>query len=130
MTLLRMKIYGSEEIQKALKRFPVKAATLFYRAINAGLAEIHKESDDHNFLFKRPTGTTKNSFAHGISLATRDKLLGKIGPTTKYAIYVHEGTRRGIKPNRFMNRIAKQSEKSVMKHFDNALSELVNDMSK
>ena len=134
MTQFDLKIHGMKELQRSLKLFPIRARTLFSRAINAGLAELHNESDDRNFQFKTPrggrTGLLQSSFAHGIKLARKTKLEGRIGPTKHYAIYIHEGTRRGIKANRFMPRIMKAAEKRIIGHFEKALEKLISQTAK
>ena len=53
----------------------------------------------------QPTGATESSFAEGIVLSNVRTLRGTIGPTTPYAIHVHEGTERIRNPNKFMPRI-------------------------
>ena len=129
MAQVAVTIRGLEEFKRAVQKTPQLSRGLLARAINASLAELDKEAVDRNFKFKTPrslrTGFLQQSFAAGLRKAHAQRLVGSIGPTMHYAIYVHEGTSRGIKPNRFMPRIAEAAESRIQKHFDTVLDKLV-----
>lgn len=129
---VQVQINGLEELKKAVRTFPTYTRPLLARAINASIAELDREAVDKNFQFKTPrgqrTGFLQRSFAFGIEKATDSTLRGAIGPTVKYAPYVHEGTSRGITPNRFMPRIAEAAERRIQSHFDKALDKIVKEL--
>lgn len=120
MTEVRIKVSGLEKIEGYFKVAPLVTRKWLSKAIKAGILEVQKQAVDSNFQFKTPrpfrTGLLQQSFKFG--LVIRDTY-ASIGPTVRYAEFVHEGTSR-VTANPFMIRIAKASEKDVQKHFDKA----------
>jgi len=122
---LHIQLKGAVQLQKNLSRHATISSIIMAKAINASLAELHKEAEDRNFRFKTPrsqrTGALQASFGRGIRLASPFQLKGSIGPTVTYAKYVHEGTGRGIQRNPFMERMLKNAGGRIEKHFEKAL---------
>ena len=127
MATIEFKVKGLSKIVKALEEYPNYSRQIFANAINALLAELHKNAVDDNFQFKTPrmlrTGRLSSSFSEGINLASAYKLEGSIGPKVNYAIFVHEGTRY-IKPNPFMERILKASLPKGNQYFQSAIDQI------
>ena len=116
---LKINIKNRERVERAVRKAPKDAAKYLSDAINTSLFIIQGHSQNKSLLkFKRPTGLTRKTFKHGTILSTPRSLRGSIGPTTHYAVYVHEGTRRGITPNPFMERLLKVSSREVDKAFN------------
>ena len=117
MSVVTIKVQNLNEVKKALSDYPNISKPIVAKAINASLIEIDKNATDENFNFKTPrgkrTGYLQLSFKYGFQEATENNLKGTIGPTAKYAIFVHEGTSRGIAPNPFMVRIAKKVQPKI-----------------
>ena len=127
--MIEFQVKHLDRITAAFQRYPQVSKPLFARAINALLAELHKHATDEYFLFKAPralrTGRLSSSFAEGINLANPSNLQGSIGPRVRYAIFVHEGTSRGIIPNPFMVRILKASEPKGEEYFAQPTREIL-----
>ncbi|MFA5128569.1 MAG: HK97 gp10 family phage protein [Patescibacteria group bacterium] len=121
--MIELEIKNLDKLQDSLKKYPVIAERWLQRAIEASIAEIQKNATRGVLPWR--TGRLAQSFGEGIRLG---RLWGKIGPTVNYAIFVHEGTRRGIKPNRFMNRIAEKASPAIQKHFSLALDKIVEEV--
>lgn len=119
------------QLQRSFARAPKTTATYLEKALKASIFEVEKRAVDRNFRFKTPramrTGMLANSFKTGIKFYT-GQLKASIGPTVKYAPYVYYGTSRGIRPNRYMDRIAKDSERAVGKHFKDATNRIVDEV--
>lgn len=125
MSVVTITVKNLNEVKQALAEYPNISKPIVAKAINASLIEIDKEATDDNFQFKTPrgqrTGYLQLSFKYGFVEASENNLKGTIGPAAKYAIFVHEGTSRGIQPNPFMIRIAKKVQPKVSDHFKEAL---------
>lgn len=101
-------------------------------ALKASIQEIQKRTDDSGdsglFQFKTPralrTGYLARSFIFGITFGD---LYASIGPTANYAEYVYNGA-RGSTPNNFIDRIAKDAQSDIDKHFSNAGDLIVSDL--
>lgn len=134
MPQVTVKIENLDKLIKSLKNYPETSRPILAKAINASLLEIEKEATDDNFQFKtaRPlrTGYLQLSFKYGFRLATEQNLVGKIGPTARYAIWVHEGTSRGVEPNPFMVRIVAKAERKINEHFKKALELITEQLAK
>lgn len=121
------------ELRHNFRRAPNLALKYLSRATKAGILEVEKQADDSNFQFKTPraqrTGQLQRSFAHGRRFSA-DGLRGAIGPTVFYAPYVYFGTNRGLRPNRYMDRIAKAAEPAVNKHFEKAIDTFINEIAR
>jgi hypothetical protein len=95
MPEFRFEIQGLDELKRNLIRYPQISAPLLARAINMSLAEMHKVTgDDSIFQFKTARAYRTGFLAQKLAInpATPSSLKGSIGPTVKYAIFVHEGT--------------------------------------
>lgn len=133
---------GLDQVRENLRLFPIHAKPIFANAINAFLAEMHKNAVDPILQFVTPrgkrTGRLLSSFSEGIKLADPNNLEGSIQPKVKYAPWVHEGhdIKRGGKvfgrtmPNPFMLRIKDASQDAGDKHFADALDQLANELTK
>ncbi len=150
-------VSGEEKLQEGFEKAPKFTHNQLQRAIKAALLTIDKNATDQNFQFKTPrserTGRLQQSFSQGIDLPQGNSLTGSIGPTVKYAKFVHEGTgpfrikpkskkaldwpgadhpvksvrHPGIEANPFMPRIAKAAEPEIKnKHFKTALQRIAN----
>lgn len=124
-------IEGVDKLAKKFRAAPETAGPIFADAINTVLSQISAHAvdggDDDIFQFRTPraqrTGLLNLSFNEGVKLATRNDLSGTIGPTKFYAIYVHEGTGR-IRPNPFMERLAKKIQPLTNTIWEDALNRL------
>ena len=129
---LNVKIENLDKLQKNLSKSPATFKKYLSRAVIASVFEVEKQAVDKNFRFKTPralrTGMLGLSFKQGIKYYAGG-LKASIGPTVKYAPYVYYGTRRGIRPNPYMDRIVKASEKPVEKHFNTAVNKALNEIS-
>jgi len=133
---------GLDQVRENLRLFPQHAKPIFANAINAFLAEMHKNAVDPVLQFVTPrsqrTGRLLSSFSEGIVLASPDNLEGSIAPQVKYAPWVHEGHNivRGGKMfgfavgNPFMPRILNASQSAGDRHFDEALDQLADALTK
>ena len=117
-----------KQLRRMFSRRPKIVTKWLNKAIEASLFEIEKQATDNNFQFKTSrsmrTGLLQRSFKFNI--VTRD-LYGSIGPKTQYAKFVHDGTRY-LRPNKFMPRIARASQKHIQKHFNDALEAITEEM--
>ena len=125
---IQLKVQGLEKLKASLENARQVCSPIVAKAINASLVEIQNEANDSNFQFKTPrsqrTGMLQLSFKYGFTFATENLLKGGIGPTVKYAVYVHEGTNRGIQPNPFMVRIVAKVQPKVNDIFGQALEQI------
>ncbi len=121
--MIEISITNLDKLQDSLKKYPVIAERWLQRAIEASIAEIQKNATRGVLPWR--TGRLAQSFGEGIRYG---RLWGKIGPTVNYAIFVHEGTSRGIKPNRFMARIAEKANPAIQKHFNISLEKIVEEI--
>ena len=123
MPQLEVTLNNFTELKNALANYRDISFPMLQQAINAATAEIHKQAVDPNFQFKTPrsrrTGFLSLSFAYGLRRADAS-LTASIGPTAKYAVFVHEGTSR-IAPNPFMDRIAEISRPLAQSHFEDIM---------
>lgn len=125
---INIKIQNLDKLQKAFQQAPAKTVEYLQKAVYASTFEVEKNAIDRYFQFKTPrslrSGMLAQSFAYGRKFAP-DGLSASIGPTVKYAPYVYFGTRRGIRPNKYMDRIAQASVKDIQKHFNKSLDLLI-----
>lgn len=126
-------IRGLDALRSNFKRAPALTLKYLAKATAAAIFEIEKQAVDRNFMFKTPraqrTGLLAQSFAFGRYIAPNG-LRGSIGPTVRYAPYVYFGTRRGLRPNKYMDRIARAAEPYVEKQFATALDRITSDLAK
>lgn len=130
---LRVEVRNLDALRSNFSKAPGLALKYLAAATTAAIFEVEKQAIDKNFQFKTPrsfrTGYLSLSFAYGKSFAPGG-LRAAIGPTARYAHFVHDGTRRGIRANPYMERIAKAAEPAVGKHFEKAIDKLVDDIAK
>lgn len=131
MIALNIQIQNLPQLRRNFTRAPQTVLTYLAKAVTASIFEVEKQAVDRNFQFKTPrslrTGFLALSFGYGRYISPTG-LTGSIGPTARYAPYVYFGTRRGVKPNPFMDRIAKAAEPDVQKHFDQAVDAITRDL--
>lgn len=124
MISISIKIENLDKLRSNVASAPALTLKVLAKAVKASIYEIEKNSVDRNFQFKTPrplrTGDLQKSFAFGRYIAPNG-LSASIGPTVLYAPYVYFGTSRGIAPNPFMDRIARESEGPINKYFDQAV---------
>lgn len=119
-----IRIENMDKLQRNFALAPSTALKWLAKATAAATFEIEKQAVDANFRFKTPrakrTGFLQQSFSFGRYIAPGG-LSASIGPTAKYAPYVYYGTRRGIRPNPYMDRIAKAAKPGIEKLFGQAI---------
>jgi hypothetical protein len=130
---LTVRIEGLDRLRGAFQQAPALTLKYLAKATTAAIFEVEKQAVDANFQFKTPrsqrTGMLQQSFAFGRYFAPGG-LRGSIGPTVRYAPYVYFGSRWGIRPNPYMDRIAKAAVPGVEKHFDQAVQIIVDKLAK
>lgn len=128
MIAITVQVQNLEALRSNFAKAPTLALTYLSKATQASLFEIEKQAVDRNFQFKTPrakrSGFLQLSFSYGRAIEPGG-LKGAIGPTAKYAPFVYYGTRRGIQPNRYMDRIAKAARAGVNKQFKSAVDAFV-----
>lgn len=133
MIALRVEIRNLDQLRANFGKAPSLALKYLADATKAAIFEVEKQAVDRNFQFRWPrsmrTGYLALSFAYGRYFAPSG-LRAAIGPTAHYAPHVYFGTRRGMQPNPYMDRIAKAAERDVGKHFENAVDRLVSEIAK
>lgn len=133
MISLRLNIQNLDQLRANFYRAPARSLEHLSKATKAAIFEVEKEAVDRNFQFKTPralrTGYLALSFAYGRRFAPGG-LRGSIGPTASYAPFVYFGTRRGIRANPYMDRIAAAAEPAVNAHFEKAVDNLVAEIAK
>lgn len=128
MVKVKVTIQNLDELRSNFERAPSLTLKYLARAVKASIIEVDKQAIDPNFRFKTP-----RSKRSGMLLTTwgqdkefsRGGLTGQTGPTRDYAPYVYYGTSRGIKPNKYIDRIADAAEPKINKHFNDAADIIV-----
>mgnify|MGYP001579861272 CR=1 FL=1 len=115
---------GLDKLERALAQYPKIAEKRLQQGIEVSIAELQRNATKGVVPWR--TGFLTHSFGLGIVIG---KLFGKIAPTAKYAIFVHEGTRR-TKPNKFMPRILDKAKRKIDSHFKRAADLMVKDIAK
>lgn len=119
---LDIEIKGLKEITSAYARRPQIVKKHINDAISKSIFKLKEEASDKNFQFVTPrqlrTGYLQRSFDFGI--VTKD-FFGSIGPTAEYAPQVH-------RRNQFMDRIARASQSTIQRYFDEAIEKITNDI--
>ncbi len=117
-----IEVKGLKEIAAAFARRPQVVKKYINNAISKSIFKLKEEANDRNFEFKTPrplrTGYLQRSFDFGI--VTKD-FFGSIGPTAEYAPQVH-------RRNQFMDRIARVSQPSIQRYFDEAAENITNEI--
>ncbi len=133
MIAVTVRVENLSQLRANFRRAPVTTLKYLAAATKASIFEVEKQAVDRNFQFKTPrarrTGYLAQSFAFGRKFENGG-LRASIGPTARYAPYVYHGTRRGIRPNRYMDRIAAAAEGDVNRHFADATDKIVADIAK
>jgi hypothetical protein len=133
MIALTVRIQNLDKLRDNFRKAPSLALKRLSQATQAAIFEVEKNAVDANFRFRTPramrTGYLALSFAYGRRFELGG-LRASIGPTARYAPYVYFGTRRGIAPNLFMDRIAAAAEPAVNRHFEKAIDLLVSDIAR
>lgn len=133
MISVNVSIRNLDQLRDNFARAPQLALRYLSKATSAAIFEVEKQAVDRNFQFKTPralrTGMLGLSFAYGRNIEPGG-LRASIGPTVHYAPYVYLGTTTGIRPNPFMDRIARAAEPDINRHFEKAVDLLVTEISK
>ncbi len=124
-------IENLDQLRDNFNRAPGLALKYLSKATVASIYEVEKQATDANFQFRTPrsmrTGFLALSFAYGRRIDPSG-LRATIGPTVHYAPHVYFGTRHGIRPNPYMDRIARAAEPAVNQHFEKAVDLLVSEI--
>ena len=124
MISLRVQVKNLDELRSNFAKAPAITLNYLSKATKAAIFDIEKQAVDSNFRFKWPramrTGYLQLSFSFGRYFSSSG-LRASIGPTAHYAPYVYSGTRRGMRPNPYMDRIANAAQPDVQMHFGQAL---------
>lgn len=124
MIALDIEVKGLKEIAENFARRPQVVKRYINDAISKSIFKLKEEAQDKNFQFKTPrslrTGYLQRSFDFGI--VTKD-FFGSIGPTAEYAPQVH-------RRNQFMDRIARASQQTIQRYFDQAAESITNEIGK
>lgn len=131
MIALTVSVENLDRLQANFRKAPSITLKYLSKATQASIFEVEKQAVDKNFRFKMPrsmrTGYLAQSFSFGRRIENGG-LRATIGPTAHYAPYVYFGTRRGIEPNPYMDRIAKAAEPGVNKHFEQAVDLITSEL--
>lgn len=133
MASYQIEIKNLDALRAAFKKSPQIAEKNIQKAIIASAAEVQKNARRGTVPWR--TGNLVQSFGNGITIG---RLIARISPTARYAVYVHEGTKPhvikpktgkalfwpgashpvrsvkhpGTKPNRFMLKVAEKAKKT------------------
>lgn len=121
----QIEITGLKELTANVRRFPDITRARLQDAVVAGAAEVQKYATRENVPWK--TGNLVISFGNGVVFGD---LFARIAPTAYYAVFVHEGTERIKKPNRFMPRIAEAAKPGVQAFFTRAVRLITEDVTR
>lgn len=131
MIAVTVRIDNLAQLRANFQKAPTTTLRWLSKATAASIAEVEKEAVDRNLQFKWPrhmrTGMLQQSFSFGRFFAPGG-LYASIGPTVSYAPYVYFGTRRGMVPNRYMDRIAGTAEPQIGKHFERAVDGITSEL--
>lgn len=133
MISLTVSISNLDALRDNFSKAPGIALKYLSQATKAAIFEVEKQAVDRNFQFKTPralrTGYLSLSFSFG-RMISPSGLRASIGPTANYAPFVYFGTERGIRPNPYMDRIARAAEPDVNKHFEKAVDTIVSEIAR
>ena len=133
MIEVQVRVQGLDELRANFQKAPGLTLKYLAKATAASIFEVEKQAVDRNFQFKTPraqrTGQLANSFSFGRYISPTG-LQASIGPTVRYAPYVYYGTTRGLRPNKYMDRIARAAEPKVQEHFQKAVDTIVTNLAK
>jgi hypothetical protein len=131
--IMSIHVSNLDALRSNFERAPSLALSYLAKATQAAIFEVEKQAIDPNFRFKTPrakrTGYLSLSFSYGRYIDPSG-LRAAIGPTAFYAPYVEYGTRRGIQPNPYMERIAKAAKPGVEKQFETAIGSFVAELAR
>ena len=128
MPSVQVGIEGLDRLMGAMRDYPQISRPRLQDAVVASAAEVHRHATRENVPWR--TGNLVQSFGQGIMIG---ELYASIGPNAKmapYAIFVHEGTDRIKRPNKFMPRIADAAQPQVKEFFMKALENITRDIAK
>lgn len=115
-----VEIKGLKEMEAAFKKSPKDAEEIFQQAIVKAAAILAENTDSNTVPFK--TGNLIRSF-NPVDIG---KLFARWYPRAHYAPYVQFGTRRGLRPRKYMEAIVSKSKRKINELFGNALKAFVN----
>lgn len=131
MIAVTVRIENLDQLRSNFQKAPTITLKWLSKATEAAIAEVETQAVDRNFQFKWPrsmrTGMLQQSFSLGRHFAPGG-LYASIGPTVFYAPYVYFGTRRGLVPNPYMDRIAAAAEPAINKHFEGAIDRITSEI--
>jgi HK97 gp10 family phage protein len=134
---MNIKVTGIAELNAKLKkfadRFPISAG----KALKQSIMQIERETKPITpgpglsiSRTTRPTGRLRSSIGVGVNRFgdpagigfSANGLTGWVGPTTNYAIFVHEGTKR-MRGRPFLKQGAEKAMPMINEFFDKAIKE-------
>lgn len=124
MATYGVKINGLKELIKAMNDAPSIVKPILQDAVVASGAVFASKTLKGDPIPWR-TGNLLMSFR----FMTED-LVAKWYPTAYYSVFVHDGTRRGIKGNPFMPKVADRSREKINSLFKDASKKVTNTFSK
>lgn len=133
MIEMKIRVRNLDALRANFRKSPALTLKYIAKATAASIFEVEKQAIDRNFQFKTPrsqrTGMLAQSFSFGRYISPSG-LQASIGPTVRYAPYVYFGTSRGLRPNKYMDRIARAARPHVEKHFEKATDTIVTKLAK
>lgn len=136
MIQVQVRVENLKELRANFRRAPAITLKYLARATKAAVFEVESNVTEGGIMqFKTPrakrSGNLVARWGQGNARGFAPSgLQGYTGPSVAYAPYVYFGTRRGIRPNKYMDRIAKAAEKGVQKHFDDAVEKIVDNIAR
>lgn len=119
MPQVTVRIENIGEIRSAFQKAPVKTTRALNNAIRISALEIERSSKINS-----PVDTGYLRASHRSTFRT---LYGEVMPTAKYAIYVHEGTRK-MRKRPFLFNAVKSNEGRVQSVFTEKLQGVLNEI--
>ena len=132
MIALTVQIRGLDALRANFRQAPTLTLKYLAAATRASIFEVEKQAVDRNMQFRTPraqrTGQLVARFGLNRSFESGG-LRAQTGPTVRYAPYVYFG-KRGMRPNKYMDRIADAATPDVNKHFNQAADNIVKALAK
>ena len=136
---VKVKIENLSEVRAALIKSPQIVSKHINNAIKKSIFEIRNNSMDAQF--KHPTGRLKGS--HQVVFGN---LRGEVGPTVKYAYWVHEGhhqtpgrfvpaigkrlVKNFVQGNPFLKKAVERGEQKINQYFKDGLKNSLNEIAR
>lgn len=132
MIAVTVRIDGLDSLRAAFRRAPNQTLKYLASATRASIFELDKQAIDSNMQFRTPRSRRTGQLVARWGIDKRFErggLRGTTGLTVNYAPYVYFG-KRGMRPNKYIDRIADAAAPQIQKHFDTALDKIVTNLAK